>query len=74
MAVAPEFQGRGLAKPLLRAVLLRLKQLGHDEVVLATQSTRLAAIRLCESFGVVMDTRPAEAAGADAGPTTGNPL
>lgn len=51
VAILPQWQGKGLAKPLLRAVLLRLRELGHDKTMLITQSTRVAAIRLYLAFG-----------------------
>lgn len=41
MAIVPEFQGRGLAKPLLRAICRRLRELGHDRAYLSTSSARL---------------------------------
>lgn len=59
VAVAPAWQGRGLAKPLLRAVLLRMRELGHFKAMLTTQSTRTAAIRLYLQFGFEMDERKA---------------
>jgi len=59
VAVAPAWQGRGLAKPLLRAVLLRMRELGHSKAMLTTQSTRTAAIRLYLQFGFEMDERKA---------------
>ena len=66
VAVLPAFQGRGLAKPLLRATLLRMKELGHEKAMLITQSTRTTAIRLYEKFGFAVDTRAK--AGAAPGP------
>jgi GNAT superfamily N-acetyltransferase len=57
VAALPAYQGRGLAKPLLRATLLRMKELGHARAMLVTQSTRKVAIRLYEQFGFAIDTR-----------------
>jgi ribosomal protein S18 acetylase RimI-like enzyme len=46
VAIIPEFQGRGLAKPLMSAVCRRLQELGHDRAYLTTSTARVAAIRL----------------------------
>lgn len=51
VAIIPECQGRGLAKPLMSAVLRRLKELGHDCAYLATATVRMAAIKLYVRFG-----------------------
>lgn len=62
VAIVPAYQGRGLAKPLLRAVLLRMKELGHDKAMLITQPTRVAAIQLYLKFGFTRELRAAEPA------------
>lgn len=51
VALAPETQGRGLARPLLSAVCLRLAELGHNRAYLTTNSARLPAINLYLKFG-----------------------
>jgi GNAT superfamily N-acetyltransferase len=51
VAVVPDFQGRGLSKPLMTAVLLRLKELGYERAYLATSAARLPAIGLYLKFG-----------------------
>ena len=51
VAIVPEFQGRGLAKPLMFAVCRRLQELGHDCAYLSTSTARLQAIRLYLRFG-----------------------
>jgi GNAT superfamily N-acetyltransferase len=51
VAIVPEFQGRGLAKPLMTAVCRRLRELGHERVYLTTATTRIPAIRLYRQFG-----------------------
>lgn len=51
VAIAPEFQGRGLAKPLLTATLLRLRELGHSRAYLHTAPERTAAVMLYLSYG-----------------------
>lgn len=44
IGIAPEFQGRGLAKPMVAAVLNRMAELGHTRACLKTQTHRLRAI------------------------------
>lgn len=51
LAIVPQFQGRGLAKPLMTAVCHRLRELGHGRVYLSTSTARIAAIRLYLRFG-----------------------
>jgi GNAT superfamily N-acetyltransferase len=51
VAIVPEEQGRGLAKPLLCAVCHRLQKLGHRGAGLRTASRRLPALRLYWKFG-----------------------
>ncbi len=66
VAIIPEFQGRGLAKSLMTAVLERLKELGHKTAYLATASGRLPAINLYLRFGFKPVVRePSEAAAWD---------
>jgi GNAT superfamily N-acetyltransferase len=57
VAVVPEYQGRGLAKPLMSIVLTRMIELGHDRVCLRTSSARLPAIGLYTKFGFVPSVR-----------------
>ncbi len=57
VAIAPPFQGRGLAKPLLCAVCRRLQELGHERIFLDTSTARVPAIRLYQSFGFVPHIR-----------------
>ncbi len=51
VALRPEVQGRGLAKPLLAAVLGRLRDLGHQHAYLHTSTQRVPAITLYLEFG-----------------------
>lgn len=51
VAIIPEYQGRGLAKPLMTAVCRRLRELGHERAYLSTSSARVKAIRLYLKFG-----------------------
>ena len=60
VAVHPDYQGRGLAKPLLSNVLSRLKELGHTRCYLRTLHVRTPAIRLYLSYGFRPDIRTPE--------------
>jgi GNAT superfamily N-acetyltransferase len=51
IAIVPEFQGRGLAKPLMMTICRRLRELGHKRVYLSTSTARRAAIGLYLRFG-----------------------
>jgi GNAT superfamily N-acetyltransferase len=53
VAILPAYQGRGLAKPLLSAVCLRLRELGHTSAYLTTSAARLPALNLYHQFGFV---------------------
>jgi GNAT superfamily N-acetyltransferase len=53
MLIAPEAQGRGLAKPLLAACCARLASLGDTRAALFTLTQRIPAINLYRSFGFV---------------------
>lgn len=50
LAIHPDWQGRGLAKPLISAALTLLAQ-HHDSAYLMTQIERQAAIHLYQKFG-----------------------
>ena len=51
VAVRRDHQGRGLAKPLIMQVLKVMKQRGHTEAMLHTQTTTWVAVRLYLNFG-----------------------
>jgi len=53
VAIVPEYQGRGLSKPLIAATLQTLRDLGHTRAVLGTSTQRPAAIALYRKFGFV---------------------
>jgi N-acetylglutamate synthase-like GNAT family acetyltransferase len=53
VAIIPQQQGRGLAKPLLTIICKRLKELGHSRTYLTTQTVRIPAINLYAKFGFV---------------------
>lgn len=55
VAIVPEFQGLGLAKPLMTVVCERLRQLGHWQVYLTTATARIPAIALYLKFGFKPD-------------------
>src|SRR4030043_325010 len=59
VAIIPQQQGRGLAKPLLTTICKRLKELGHSKTHLTTQRVRIPAINLYPKFGFapVIDSR-----------------
>jgi GNAT superfamily N-acetyltransferase len=53
VALLPERQGQGLARPLMTALCRRLRELGHERAYLSTSSARVVAIRLYQRFGFV---------------------
>ena len=53
VAIVPEFQGRGLGKPLMSIALRRLRELGHAGAFLSTSSARIPAVNLYLRFGFV---------------------
>ena len=62
VAILPDYQGRGLSKPLMTAVCRRLCELGHQRAILSTGSARLPAICMYLKFGYIpMLTKPEEA-------------
>ncbi len=54
VAIVPEFQGRGLAKPMICEAMRLLRQ-WHVRACLGTQTTRLKAIRIYLDFGFTPD-------------------
>ena len=57
VAIVPEMQGKGLSKPLLSNVLIRMRDLGHQRAYLVTQPFRIPAINLYRDFGFVPHIR-----------------
>jgi GNAT superfamily N-acetyltransferase len=53
VAIVPQYQGRGLARPLMTVICRRLRELGHDRAYLTTATTRRPAIKLYQQFGFV---------------------
>ena len=63
VAIVPEFQGKGLAKPLMTVTCNRLKAMGHKRAYLTTSSARVAAINLYLKFGFrIVDIREMDVA------------
>jgi GNAT superfamily N-acetyltransferase len=51
VAMKSTHDGKGLSKPLLAAVLKRMKELGHTDCQLGTSAARFPAINLYVKFG-----------------------
>lgn len=51
VGIAKEHQGKGLSKPLVAAALHRLRELGHQDAYLTTQSPSWVAIRVYLQLG-----------------------
>lgn len=64
VAIVPEWQGKGLARPLLSRVCGRLRELHPDRAYLRTAAERLVAIRLYLDFGFQPDIAGADEASA----------
>lgn len=60
VAIVPEQQGRGLARPMLGLVCRRLRDLGHTQGYLVTSTARVPAINLYRSFGFAPDIATSE--------------
>ncbi|MHC4887490.1 MAG: GNAT family N-acetyltransferase [Planctomycetota bacterium] len=60
VAIHPDWQGRGLSKPLLSANLAVLRDLGHRSAYLMTSTPRIPAITLYLNFGFRPAIRTAE--------------
>ena len=55
VAVTPEYQGKGLSRPLLTACLNQMRKLQHRRARLMTQTPRIPAIKAYLRFGFVPD-------------------
>jgi GNAT superfamily N-acetyltransferase len=60
LAILRQYQGRGLGKPLLKAVCNRLLELGHKRAFVATSTGRLPAVGLYLQFGFQPQAHTAE--------------
>lgn len=57
VAIVPEWQGRGLAKPMMSVACRRLRELGHERAYLITSTARVPALNLYLKFGFYPDPR-----------------
>jgi len=55
VAIRPEYQGQGLAKPMLSCVCDCFQTLGHTRAYLTTSTSRVPAICLYFSYGFLPD-------------------
>jgi GNAT superfamily N-acetyltransferase len=60
VAIVPQMQGQGLAKPLMTCVCNRLRDLGHNRAYLNTLTARIPAINLYLKLGFVPQISSAE--------------
>ena len=60
VAIEPQYQGRGLSKPLASEICRRLVELGHERAYLTTATVRIPAINLYLQFGFEPDIRSDE--------------
>ena len=54
VAIHPDYQGRGLSKPMMSVAMARLKQ-SHARCFLGTSTNRIPAIKLYLDFGFIPD-------------------
>ena len=54
VAVHPDYQGRGLSKPMMSVAMTRLKQ-SHERCFLGTSTGRIAAVKVYLDFGFTPD-------------------
>jgi GNAT superfamily N-acetyltransferase len=57
VAIIPDMQRKGLSRPLMAAVLHRMRELGHTKAYLTTESARVIAIKLYRSLGFVPEIK-----------------
>ena len=57
LSVEPECRRMGLGRLLVQKSIDQMKELGVDEVMLETEITNIAALKLYESFGFIRDKR-----------------
>lgn len=62
VAVSESHQGRGLGRALVSAVCQRFRELGHTRAYLMTETVRVPAIKLYQSFGFRLEPDPTEGA------------
>ena len=54
VAVHPDYQGRGLSKPMMSVAMTRLKA-SHERCFLGTSTRRIAAVKVYLDFGFIPD-------------------
>lgn len=54
VAIHPDYQGRGLSKPMMSVAMTRLKQ-SHERCFLDTSTGRLPAVKVYLDFGFIPD-------------------
>ena len=54
VVIHPDYQGRGLSKPMMTVAMERLKQ-SHERCFLGTSTGRIAAIKVYLDFGFIPD-------------------
>ena len=54
VAIHPDYQGRGLSKPMISVAMTRLKQ-SHERCFLGTSTGRIPAVKLYLDFGFIPD-------------------
>jgi len=59
LAVDPNYRRLGLGKKLVMKTIERMREDGANEVILETEITNTAALRLYESIGFLRDKRMA---------------
>ncbi len=57
LAVDPQHRRLGLGRLLIKKSIDKMKEEGADEIVLETELTNIAALKLYESFGFIRDKR-----------------
>ena len=57
LAVKVEYRRHGIGRELIRQVIEKIKQENVDEIVLETEVTNIAALKLYEIFGFARDKR-----------------
>jgi GNAT superfamily N-acetyltransferase len=60
VAIVPDMQGKGLAKPLMTIICNCLRELGHDRAYLTTSTKRFPAINLYYQFGFVPEIKDSQ--------------
>ena len=57
LSVEPEMRRCGLGRALVKKSIDKMAQDGAEEIMLETEITNLAALKLYESFGFIRDKR-----------------